>query len=105
MNLKLFEEKKVEKQKNPVHQIVNYFFELKGWADQDKEFYIENKIYYGQHVKRAKELLETCDGNLEKAKKCLDILNEWSGGGFEWEISTCFKRPETLSFLGLIVAK
>ncbi len=84
---------------NPVHQLTNYFFELKGWDDMPKEFYIENKIYYGQHVKRAKQLLEACDGNFEKAKNCLNELKKWADVScLEWEISTFFKRPELLKF-------
>jgi hypothetical protein len=58
-------------EKSGVKEVVNYFFELKGWANKDKSFYNEKDIRYAHHAKREKELLDLCEGNLEEAKECL----------------------------------
>ena len=50
---------------------MNYFFEIKGWANKEKEFYKKNKIIYSRFTKPAKELLYLCDNNLEEAKECI----------------------------------
>lgn len=83
----------MEKPKNNVQQLVNYYFELKEWDDMPVEFYKENNISYPRHCKRAKELLELCDGNLEKAKTMVDKIKDWADGrGLEWTIETVFKK-------------
>jgi len=80
--------------------IVNYFFELKGWANKDKEFYQKNKIIYARFTKPAKELLELCDGNLDEAKECLDKISTWAKShDLEWGIETVFKKWYDLDVL------
>jgi hypothetical protein len=46
----------------PAQEVVNYYFELKGWANKGKEFYGKHNIVYGRFTKPAKELLDLCDG-------------------------------------------
>ncbi len=91
MNLSLFPKK--ERVKKPHELIVDFFFELKDWNDMPKEFYIENKIYYGRHVKPAKDLLELFDNSLEKAKDFLQRTADYCNDrGLEWSIETSFKK-------------
>ena len=73
--------------------IVNYFFELKGWDNKSKEFYAKNKIIYGRYTKPAKELLFLCDNNLNEARECLDKLSKWAiSHDLDWSIETVFKK-------------
>ena len=84
---------KLEKDKPPTNQIVNYFFVLKGWDYKSKEFYKKNKIYYGRYVKSAKNLLELCGGSVEKGKEALDKISNWAESrNLGWSIETIFKR-------------
>lgn len=74
-------------------ELVNYYYELKGWGNKDKSFYKENEIVYGRAAKPAKQLLELCEGNLEEAKLCLSKVKEWAESrGLDWSIETIFKR-------------
>ena len=85
--------KKEEKDKPLTNQIVNYFFELKGWANKEKEFYKKKKIIYSRFVKPAKELLYLCDNDLGEAKHCLKKLSDWAiSRKLGWSIETVFKK-------------
>jgi len=76
-----------------VKDVVNYFFELKGWANKEKSFYKENDVRYGHHARRAKELLELCEGNVSEAKECIRKMSEWaSSKKLTWMIETIFKH-------------
>ena len=76
-----------------VQEIVNYFFVLKDWDNLPKEFYIKNHIIYGRYVKPAKQLLELCDNDVEKAKEVLDKISSWANdNGMEYTIETVIKR-------------
>jgi|SRR6185436_11510631 len=91
MNLSLFP--KPIKVKKDFEKIVDFFFELKEWADMPKEFYIENQISYGRHVKPAKQLLELFNDEFEKAKEFLQRVADYCNDrGLEWSIETCFKK-------------
>lgn len=91
MNLSLFPP--IPRKENPVHLLVNFYFELKGWDDMPKEFYKEEKISYGRNVKAAKDLFELCENDLQKAKDFLERLKEWAEEtGMDWTIETGFKR-------------
>jgi hypothetical protein len=80
--------------------VVNYFFELKGWANKDKDFYKKKKIIYARFLRPAKELLELCDGNLEEAKECLDKISKWATShDLGWAIETVFKKWYELDYL------
>ncbi len=76
-----------------IQNIVNYFFELKGWANKEKEFYKKKRIIYSRFVKPAKELLYLCDNDLEEAKHCLKKLADWAiSRELNWSIETIFKK-------------
>lgn len=78
---------------NNVKSVVNYFFELKGWADKDKEFYQKKKIIYSRFTRPAKELLYLCEDNLEEAKECLKKVANWAmSRELDWSIETIFKK-------------
>ena len=80
-------------EKSGVKDVVNYFFELKGWANKEKSFYKENDIRYAHHAKRAKELLELCEGDVYEAKECIRKMSEWaSSKNLTWMIETVFKH-------------
>ena len=75
-----------------IQEIVNYFFELKGWGNKNKDFYKKNKIIYARYTKPAKELLEIAE-NIGKAKWALDRIKNWADAQeIEWGIETVFKR-------------
>jgi len=74
-------------------QLVNYFFELKGWANKDKDFYRKKKIIYARFTRPAKELVYLCDNDLEEAKFCLKKVAEWADSReLDWSIETVFKK-------------
>lgn len=86
-------EKEKTKKISPVHELVNYYFDIKGWANKNKSFYQENNIVYGRSTKPAKQLLEMCDGNLEEAKLNLKKVAEWAKSrNLDFSIETVFKR-------------
>ena len=73
--------------------LVEYFFTIKGIANEEPSFYEENGYQYGRVAKDAKDLLEICEGNLEKAKTALDKTKEKVEGFCpEWQISTAIKK-------------
>ena len=81
-------------------EIVNYFFELKGWGNKEKDFYSENKIVYARYVRPAKELLELCEQNVSDAKECLNKVSIWAKSrDLDWSIETVFKKWYELDFL------
>lgn len=85
---------KKEKPKNtPLKEIVNYFFELKGWDNKDKSFYDKKEIVYSRFTKPAKDLLELCEGNIAEAKGCLKKISDWATSrSLDWSIETTFKK-------------
>jgi hypothetical protein len=81
---------KTKKEKTPIQEIVDYFFELKGWQDSDIK---EKKVIYSRYVKPAKDLLDLCNDNVGGAKKRLEIIKNWADSQeIEWGIETVFKR-------------
>lgn len=73
--------------------VVNFFFELKGWANKDKSFYKNQKIIYARFLRPAKDLLTLCEGNLEEVKVCLSRVCEWAKShDLDWAIETVFKK-------------
>lgn len=80
--------------------VVNYFFELKGWGNKDKDFYSKNKIIYSRYVRPAKDLLELCEQDIASAKECLDKISSWAKSReLDWSIETVFKKWYELDFL------
>lgn len=78
---------------NGVKELVNFFFEKKGWSNKEKSFYKDKKIIYGQHSRAAKQLLELCDNNLDEAKQCISKISEWAKSReLDWSINTVFKK-------------
>jgi len=91
---------KKKKEKPKVHQLVNYFFELKGWANKDKDFYKKKKIIYGRFTSSSKQLLYLCENDLEEAKKCLSKVGIWADSRkLGWSIETVFKKWYELDLL------
>jgi len=91
---------KPEPQVAKPQDVVNYFFQLKGWDNKGKDFYKKNKIIYARFTKPAKELLELCDKDLKEAKNCLDKIYKWaSSRDLDWSIETVFKKWYDLDFL------
>ena len=67
-----------------VGQLVEYYLYLTDNTEKN----------YKRHLKAAKQLLELCDGDIEKAKQMLDKTKEWmdSWGGEDLKIETVFRR-------------
>ena len=85
---------KIGRVKNNIELLVDYFLELKGWADQPKEFYIENNIpKYNRFLRPARDLLSLFDGSVEKTKEYLDKMKELADkeGFDDWVIETAIK--------------
>jgi len=79
---------------NPIHELVNFYFTLRGWDKKPKEFYT-GKNSYGKLAKEAKLLhtvlkkdLDDCFWAIDKMKYLADK------NGFEWSISTCLKHKK-----------
>jgi hypothetical protein len=82
-----------EKKSNKVLEVVNHFFEVKGWGNKDKEFYEKNKIVYARFTRPAKDLLSLCDDDLVEAKSCVDKVGAWAiSRKLDWSIETIFKK-------------
>ncbi len=83
-----------------VQELVNYFFELKGWGNKDKSFYEKNRIIYSRFVRPAKELLVLCEQNIPEAKECIRKVGDWAKSrDLDWGIETVFKKWYDLDLL------
>lgn len=84
---------KIEKKKiNPVHEVVNTYFTLKGQDKMPKSFY-KGRNGYGKLAREAKRLLEVCKDDLEDAMWSIDKMKYLADkGGFDWSITTCLKH-------------
>ncbi len=93
----LFKKIEKKKEKSPVIEIVNYYYNLKGLDKMDKAFWQkhkEQKYSYARNAKDAKILLKSCDGSFYKAIE--KLYNEHSRSkyynNYDWRISTVYKR-------------
>lgn len=87
--LRLFRRKK---KKNPVHEIVSVYFELKGMHNMPKQFY-RGRYSYPKMAREAKQLLAACNNSLDDALWSMDAMNQKAQKGrFDWSISTCLKH-------------
>jgi hypothetical protein len=74
-------------------KLVDYFFELKGWANKEKNFYKQERIVYARYIRPAKELMSLCEENLDEAKMCLKKVSDWAQSrDLDWSIETIFKK-------------
>ena len=88
--------KKHKEAVNPVHEIVNVYYEMRGWANKPKRFYKKKERSYPKLASEAKKLLEACEGNLDDAIWALDKMKYLAErGDFAWSISTCLKHKLT----------
>ena len=80
---------------NPVHEIVNMYYKLKGMDKKEKVFY-KDKHSYPKLGREAKLLYEACNYNLDDALWALDKMKyKADKGRFDWSISTCLKHKLT----------
>jgi hypothetical protein len=92
-NKHLYSNINVIKKPSNIKPLISYFFELKGWAKKDKDFYKKEKIIYARYTRPAKDLLGLCENNLEDAKKRLLKIKKWADEkGLEFGIETAIKR-------------
>lgn len=81
------------KEKNNICRLVDYYFELKEWDDQPKQFYHRNHISYARHLRPSQNLLVLSNGNIDKAKSILKKVKDWADiQGLEWRMETAIKR-------------
>ena len=84
--------KKHKQAVNPIHEIVNTYYKMRGWADKEKSFYTKEKSY-GKLAVEAKDLYEVLNHNLDDCIWALDRMKYLAErGGFDWTISTCLKH-------------
>lgn len=82
-----------KKKLNPIHEIVNTYYQLRGWDKKPKRFFKKKERSYGKLAHEAKELYEVLDHNLDDCIWALDRMKYLAEkGGFEWSISTCLKH-------------
>ena len=73
--------------------LIDYFFELKGWANKSKDFYKHKKIVYSRFTRPAKSLAKLCDQDGAKAKYYLRKVANWANSrDLDWSIGTVIKR-------------
>ncbi|MEK7569776.1 MAG: hypothetical protein AAB500_02730 [Patescibacteria group bacterium] len=93
--LKALKEAKKEPKKkvNPIHEIVNTYYELRGWDKKPKRFFRKKERSYPKLAYEAKELYEVLNHDLDSCIWALDRMKYLAEkGGFEWSISTCLKH-------------
>ncbi len=82
-----------EEVENPVHELVNIYYEMRGWDSMPKDFYEKRERSYPKLAYEAKQLYEACEENLEDAVWSLDRMKYLAERGrFEWSIITCLKH-------------
>ena len=78
---------------SPVHEIVNVYYEMKGWYNKPKRFYKKKERSYAKLASEAKRLYEACEKNLDNTIWALDRMKYLAEkGNFEWSIITCLKH-------------
>ena len=78
---------------SPVHEIVNVYYEMKGWNNKPKRFYKKKERSYAKLASEAKRLYEACEKNLDNTIWALDRMKYLAEkGNFEWSIITCLKH-------------
>ncbi len=86
--------KKEKKAINPIHEIVNVYYRLRGWENKRKSFY-KGKRSNGKLAFEAKELYEILEKNLEDSLWAIDRMKYLAEkGDFEWTIRTCLKHKK-----------
>ncbi|OGI76313.1 hypothetical protein A3C67_00345 [Candidatus Nomurabacteria bacterium RIFCSPHIGHO2_02_FULL_42_19] len=82
-----------EEVENPVHEIVNIYYEMRRWDNMPKKFYEKKERSYPKLAHEAKMLYEACEEELEDAVWALDKMKYLADkGGFDWSIITCLKH-------------
>ena len=78
---------------NPVHEIVNTYYSMRGWANKRKSFYKKKERSYVKLAYEAKVLYKVLDENLDDCIWALDKMKYLAEkGGFDWSIITCLKH-------------
>lgn len=84
--------KKHKQAVNPVHEIVNCYYKMRGYGKMPKNFYT-GRFAYKKLASEAKKLYEACERELDDAIWALDKMKYLSDkGGFDWSIITCLKH-------------
>jgi len=88
-------EKKRKKPINPVHEIVNIYYEMRGWDKMPKSFFQKRERSYGKLAYEAKKLYEVLGHNLDDCIWAIDRMKYLAEkGNFEWTIATCLKHKK-----------
>ena len=83
-----------KKKVNPIHEIVNTYYTLRGWEKMPKTFYV-GRNGYGKLAKEAKELYLVLNENLDDCIWAVDKMNYLAEKGkFDWSIRTCLKHKK-----------
>lgn len=64
-------ERKIKRPKNPVHELVDFYYECKDIALKPKWFYLKNDISYSRSCRSMKKLLELCKEDEGQAMKAV----------------------------------
>ena len=80
---------------NPIHEIVNIYYSMRGWDKKPKSFFKKKERGYGKLAYEAKKLYEVLDKNLDDCIWSLDRMKYLAEKGkFNWSISTCLKHKK-----------
>ena len=87
--------KKHKEAVNPIHEIVNTYYSIRGWDKKPKRFFKKKERSYGKLAYEAKKLYEVLGHNLDDSIWALDRMKYLAEKGkFDWSISTCLKHKK-----------
>jgi len=87
-------QKDEKKKLNPIHEIVNTFYIIRGKHKMPKEFYA-GRWGYSKLAREAKKLYAVYNENISDCLWALDRMNyESTKGSYDWSISTCYKKEK-----------
>jgi len=79
---------------NPIHEIVNSYFQMIGKDKMEAGFYV-GRYSYGKLAREAKELYTVLKEDLDDCMWALDKMNYLAKkNGFDWSIRTCLKHKK-----------
>lgn len=83
--------KKKDFEKNPIHELVDFYLVVRGWANKPKGFYLKAQISYPRLCREAKEVLKVFKD--DEAMQAIDSMNyRAKKQGFSWTLRTIIKK-------------
>ncbi len=84
---------KKEFEKNPVHELVDFYLIVRGWANKPKGFYLKAQISYSRLCREAKDVLKVFKDDVQEAMRAVDDMSyRAKKQGFSWTLRTLIKK-------------